>query len=935
MQITYHPYILLPLVTLFIALVIVVRAWRYRTRPIAMIFLVMMLALAEWSLAAFLEHASLELPAKVLWIKMTYFGITTIPVTWLIFTLRYTNREKWLTRRNIAILAILPVVTLVMVWTNNIHHLMWKDIWLDTSLSLPIDVVTHNAWFWVYAIYAYSLILLGTVCLFTTFLRSTGIYRKQVGAMLFASLVPWVANFLFIGGIEPFSVVDPTPLAFAITGVIFYWGLAQLQLLDIVPIAHKAIFTSIADGVIVLDTQHRIIELNPAAEYIFRCTSTDVIGQPLSRVLPEQAGLTELQPEVTKMETEIVLGEGKTQRYYRTFISPIHAQGRLNGHMLLLHDDTERRKAEIESRERARLEAELTERERSAEILRHRLELEETIARISSRFVSISDIDAAINDSLADIGKLGKVSRTYLFLLRDEETTMDNTHEWCAEGVSSQIDSLKNLPCGMFPWWMTKLSNGEVIHVTDVSKMPAEASAEKEMIESQDIKSVLVLPVFVSERLTGFIGLDSVTETVEWSDNDLAVLRISSEIIGNAFERKQAEHSIEVRVKELTCLYRVSQILNKPNADLDTVLAEAVGFIPDGWQSPEITCARVIIDDKEFKTDNFAVTEWKQSSDIIAGSEKIGALEVYYLEEKGKSDEGPFIKEERYLIDSLAGMLGEVTQLKQADIELTRLYEETKSLNLQLEARVKERTKQLEEAVTAAKVASQAKSEFLASMSHELRTPLTAIIGFSQVLQEQYLGNLNEKQAEYVSDIVDSGKHLLALINDILDLSKVEAGKMELDISSVKIKDLLQNSLVMIKEKALAHSISLETQTAEDIEGLEIMADERKLKQVMFNLLSNAVKFTPDGGAIKVEGRREGEELIISVSDTGVGISSQEQKRIFEEFYQVSGGVKDKTPGTGLGLSLTKGIVEMHGGRIWVESEGLGKGSRFTFTLPI
>ncbi|MCK4388014.1 MAG: PAS domain S-box protein, partial [Dehalococcoidia bacterium] len=370
MQITFHPYILLPLVTLFIALVIVVRVWRYRTRPVAMIFLVMMLALAEWSLAVFLEHASPELPAKVFWIKMTYFGITTIPVTWLIFTLRYTNREKWLTRRNIAILAILPVVTLVMVWTNNIHHLMWKDIWLDTSLSLTIDVVTHNAWFWVYAIYAYSLLLLGTMCLFTTFLHSTGIYRKQVGAMLFAALVPWVANFLFIGGIEPFSVVDPTPLAFAITGVIFYWGLVQLQLLDIVPIAHKAIFTSIADGVIVLDTQHRIIELNPAAEYIFRCTSTDAIGQPLSRVLPEQAGLTELQFEVTKIETEIVLGEGKTQRYYRTFISPIHAQGRLNGHMLLLHDDTERRKAEIESRERARLEAELTERKRSEAALR-------------------------------------------------------------------------------------------------------------------------------------------------------------------------------------------------------------------------------------------------------------------------------------------------------------------------------------------------------------------------------------------------------------------------------------------------------------------------------------------------------------------------------------------------------------------------------------
>ncbi len=159
---------------------------------------------------------------------------------------------------------------------------------------------------------------------------------------------------------------------------------------------------------------------------------------------------------------------------------------------------------------------------------------------------------------------------------------------------------------------------------------------------------------------------------------------------------------------------------------------------------------------------------------------------------------------------------------------------------------------------------------------------------------------------------------------------------MELELSKVKIKDLLEGSLVMIKEKALVHGVSLDIDTTKDLEGLEIMADERRLKQVMFNLLSNAAKFTPDGGAINVEGKKEGKELIISVSDTGVGIAPEEQERVFEEFYQAnSGSLKDKTPGTGLGLPVTKSIVEMHNGRIWVESEGQGKGSQFTFTLPI
>ena len=228
--------------------------------------------------------------------------------------------------------------------------------------------------------------------------------------------------------------------------------------------------------------------------------------------------------------------------------------------------------------------------------------------------------------------------------------------------------------------------------------------------------------------------------------------------------------------------------------------------------------------------------------------------------------------------------------------------------------------------------ATRHKSEFLSNMSHELRTPLNAIIGFADVLGQRLAGDMNAKQSEYVSDIAGSGHHLLDLVNEILDLAKVEAGRMELETTEFDPTDSIQTTLALVRERAARHGIQIATEIPADLGP--VLADERKFRQILLNLLSNAVKFTPDGGWIGVAVRREGGELHISVRDTGVGISPGDQALVFEEFKQVGREPGRAPEGTGLGLTLAKRFVELHGGRIWVESE-VGKGSTFTFAIPV
>lgn len=278
-------------------------------------------------------------------------------------------------------------------------------------------------------------------------------------------------------------------------------------------------------------------------------------------------------------------------------------------------------------------------------------------------------------------------------------------------------------------------------------------------------------------------------------------------------------------------------------------------------------------------------------------------------------------------------------ELKKINEELeTRVKARTAELhqaNSELENRVRERTAELRQAKEEAEVANLARNNFLASVSHELRTPLHHILGFSQVILKRETSEAPEQTMVYNQRIQDAGHKLLSLVDDILDLSQMDMGQMELDLSEVKLRELLENSLHPIRAKDLKVDLAVNLNIPPELEGFTFIADETKLKQILFNLLTNAVKFTPDTGEINLGAKLNEKTIVIQVKDTGIGVPEGLRDSIFEKFYQARDGLRDKTPGVGLGLTISRQLVELHGGQLWVESEGEGQGSRFIFSIPV
>ena len=503
--------------------------------------------------------------------------------------------------------------------------------------------------------------------------------------------------------------------------------------------------------------------------------------------------------------------------------------------------------------------------------------------------------------------------------------------------------------------------DNELIHIEDMTSLNSTEFPDAQVaVDREGVRTILVAPLEREGLAIGVILIRR-TEVRPFTEKQIALLKTFADQAVIAIENVRLFQELQARtrelvrsVEELKALGEVGQAVSS-TLELETVLTRIASHAvqlsgADGgaiYEYEEVTHEFQLRGSHQIEKE---LVEALRTSPIQLGWGAVGQAAVTrapvqvtdILDEREYASTRfrpmlgrlgyrsllavPLLREERIMGGltiyrrSTGSFSAEVVNLLQTfatqsvlAIHNARLFREIEDKSRQIEA------------------ANRHKSEFLANMSHELRTPLNAIIGFSEVLGERLFGELNEKQAEYTDDILSSGRHLLSLINEILDLSKVEAGRMELELAKFDLPLAIDNARTFVRERATKHGINLDV-TVDERLG-DFVGDERKIKQILLNLLSNAVKFTPEGGRIGINARQSDGSVEISVSDTGIGIAPEDQPKIFEEFRQVGSDSAHKVEGTGLGLTLAKKFVELHGGKIWVESE-VGKGSTFSFSLP-
>lgn len=899
----------------------------------------LMIATSLWALSAMIESAALNEAHKIIWSKVEYFVSPVVPVIYLFFVLSFTRKEKYVNIRNFLLLLIIPIVTTILANTNEIHQLIWVGF---SSISPKTNLMEyHHGWgFWLfYTGYGYLLFLLSTIILYQFVIRYSQIFKWQALFIFLGGLFPWTASILYVTNLNPIVGLNITPFSLLISGGIMAGIILYSRLLSLAPIARDMLVENLDDGILVLDKQKRIQDINRAAMEILGVRSRNVIGlpieftdislHPLYRYINDNKNIENVKVEIFDK-----------QFWYSVFVHDI--KRKQESKLYIIRNITTNVQMELDLA-------------KSEEYHRTLIKSVPDMLFVVDRKGFIVDYKAEINDLYTSPENfMGKEFKTVLppevVIMFDKaiEKTQNSNEV-------SELNYQLTLNNEMHYYHARIVAFAKDKLVCMVRNTTKQTIAEQNLRESEEnfrsffetIDDIIIIgtaegAVLFSnpavERKLGYnfdelkqLGMLGVVSSA-MMDQAMAgfkeILEGKRNFCSLPLQRKDGSLlPVETRIWKGTwngqpCIFRISKDLSKEQEALlkfnklfeNNPALMAVSKLPDnifldvnkaflnvsGYTKDEIIGKSAQELGLFFNFDDF-----KKAKLIYSSSDKLDKLEVRIRTKNG---------------EVITGLLsGETIESQGEKLLLTVLTDISKQ---------KEAEADLLLAKQAAEMANKAKSEFLANMSHEIRTPMNSILGFSEIM----LNSTDDpKHREFLNTILSSGSTLLSLINDILDLSKVEAGRLEIKPEYTSLKTTVNEIKQLFELKARKQQIDLLVKYDAEM-PTTVLIDEVRLRQVLLNIVGNAVKFTKEGHvSIEVTLLNKKNDTVffeIGIEDTGIGIPAHDLERIFDAFSQQSGHDNRTYGGTGLGLAICKRLMELMGGEIKVESK-VGRGSRF------